>query len=242
MSLFDNAVAIYQQQQQRVWAQQDAAIAKAKDFWRRYDAIKEEQANTSNGVWPSASEFIRNSGYDPNAVAFTQSPFWNIYIDPGDLTLPKVTQNGDQAAEPPSTTTPYGGDKVTPQTLDYLNADLAKHYGMSRETAYQEALANTSYQREMADMRAAGLNPSVLYGAGRGSGAGGVSYVSSGSGGGRFGSGGKKADDKLFSSGTYYLISALAGVSTALAMKNPNGYWIGSTVAQGLLSAADAIW
>ena len=65
--------------------------------------------------------------------------------------------------------------------IDYLYADLAKHYGMDSQTAYNEAMANTSYQRAVADMQMAGLNPASLFSAGRASAAG--SGYASGSGG-----------------------------------------------------------
>lgn len=135
------------------------------------------------------------------------------------------------------------------QSLDYLNADLAKHYGMSKETAYSEALSNTAYQRAVKDMQAAGLNPAVIYGAGRGSAADGVSYVSSassggGGGGGRSyrGRGGGKSSGKLFDQGTWGAVSAAAGLAGMAATKSPTGFWIGQTTAQGIMGAINSIF
>lgn len=130
------------------------------------------------------------------------------------------------------------------QSLDYLNADLAKYYGMSKETAYSEALSNTAYQRAVKDMQAAGLNPAVLFGAGRASTADGVAFPRSASGGSggserRF-SGGSAKSGFLFSQGAYGAISVAAGLVGMAATKDMSGFWIGSQTAKGIMGALNS--
>lgn len=130
-----------------------------------------------------------------------------------------------------------------PETFDYLDAPWASAYQMSRETAYSEALNNTAYQRSVADMQKAGLNPAVIFGAGNGYTAGVPAYVSSPSSGSRsgsgFGTGYRRSgtSDKLFSSSAYSVMSALGGIVGALATKSAGGYWIGTSLTQGAMSA-----
>lgn len=135
-------------------------------------------------------------------------------------------------------------DKVgsQPQTFDYLDAPWASAYGMSKETAYSEAMENTAYRRSVSDMQKAGLNPAVIFGAGRGSTAGSPSYISSGSSGSsgrvsRRGSGSGRSNGKLFSGSAYSVLSALGGIVGAAATKSAGGYWLGTSLAQGAMSA-----
>lgn len=138
---------------------------------------------------------------------------------------------------------PSGG-APSAQSLDYLNADLAKYYGMSKETAYNEALSNTAYQRAVKDMQAAGLNPAVLFGAGRGSTADGVNYIKSasgGSGGSQSRSYGKGHSNYVFDEGAYGAISTAAGLVAAVATKNPGNFYIGSSAAKGVMGAINSL-
>ena len=112
------------------------------------------------------------------------------------------------------------------RTWDYYEAPLAEKYGFGKATAYQEALANTAYRREMDDMRKAGLNPSVIYGSHNTSGADSSIIPRDGSGhsGGSGGyirrSRGGNSGKYLFSGGSYYGIMAAVGAMTALATHN----------------------
>lgn len=155
------------------------------------------------------------------------------------------------SGDPPSgpTFSELTADKVgsQPQTFDYLDAPWSSAYGMSKETAYAEAMENTAYRRSVADMQKAGLNPAVIFGAGNGYTAGSPSYISSarsaGSGSGRrSGSRSSKSNQngKLFSGSAYSIISALGGIVGAAATHSAGGYWIGTSLTQGAMSALNA--
>lgn len=170
-------------------------------------------------------------------------------LDGNDLTRPTARpSSGSGGSSGGHSAESVHSSSVTPVELDYLNAAIAKHYGMSKETAYQEALSNTAYQRSVKDMQAAGLNPAVIYGSGKGSTADGVYGASSlDSGGGSGGSsrrysGSSSNNGKLFTKGQFYGISAAAGLVSAVVSGNPNSYWIGQTVAQGFMTAANSLF
>lgn len=143
---------------------------------------------------------------------------------------------------------PSSGGAPSASGIDYLYADLAKHYGFSKETAYQEALSNTQYSRAVEDMQRAGLNPAAIFGSGRGYTAGDDIWPTSPGGGGGGGGGGRRSggrrsggNGRLFSSSAYAVISAVSGAVGAIVTKNPSGYWIGTSLAQGAMNAIDAL-
>lgn len=163
----------------------------------------------------------------------------------GPDTIPELS-NPTSPNSPPRYSVPTSAKQTTkPKAIDYANAEIAKHYKMSKNTAYQEALANTSYQRSVKDMQAAGLNPSVLFGSSRASGAASNIYPMENAGGSSarsYGRSSAASGGKLFSSGAYNVIQTIGGLIGIATTKRPDGFWIGSQTAKGAMSLLDGIF
>lgn len=181
--------------------------------------------------------------------------FWSQLPDPGsslnsglrdllgvnDPTNSEPWPSTDPEPDPksPGYTPAYNGagaGSSTAKELEYYYADLARLYGMNRETAYAEAMANTSYQRAVMDMQNAGLNPAVLFSASKASSAG-SGHVSGSSSGGGFSSGKGASDGDMVPGWMYYGISALAQIAGTAITGNASGGAIFQNVAQSLMKA-----
>lgn len=136
---------------------------------------------------------------------------------------------------PSQGTSQYYNNYSSARSFEYVNAELAKHYKMNKATAYNEAMANTAYQRAVVDMQQAGLNPAAIFGAGRASSAG-SGYASGGSSGG-FSSASGAAKGNQLPGWIYYGVQALAQIVGSVATHSFSGGYAASQIASTLLKA-----
>lgn len=217
-------------------------------FWDRVNAIGQQKwdamvAGPGNPGWTSG-----NPDIDTNAVNAGAFSALNALKNPPG--------SGGRPGRPSSPSSPGGspgghdGGAPSAEGIDYLYADLAKHYGFSAETAYQEALANTQYSRAVEDMQRAGLNPAAIFGSGKGHTAGDDIWPSSpGGGGGGGGGGGRRSggrgrsgNGKLFSSSAYSVLAFAGGAIGAAITKSPSGFWMGTMASQAAMNAANLLF
>lgn len=195
------------------------------------ESMNSGKATYTGGI-PAAARMQDPAGYAPPRATNTYFKSFSDFLeklkpssDP-DLDLPVKPQ-------PPSAKQ-FDSDPTPP--LDYLNADLAKHYGMNATTAYNEAMANTAYQRAVKDLQAAGLNPALLVQSAYAQPAQSPAAFSHSRSG---GSGGYSSAKSVDRSGIWQGVASMVAGAVALGTsKNP---WMASEVAKVVGQSAKAI-
>lgn len=215
--------------------------------YKAYQAAKRIDPAAKPNPWSFSP--ILSSGKPLFGSLFGNTTFAGSRFDTALSSAVGVPSAGSPSAGSPSAGSPSDDASSQPQLVDYLDAPWASAYGMSKETAYSEAMENTAYRRSVSDMQKAGLNPAVIFGAGNGYTAGSPAYVSSDSAGSSVSSRGSsgrsygrgRSNGKLFSTSAYAVMSALGGITGAAATKSVGGYWLGVSLTQGAMNALNLL-
>lgn len=194
-------------------------------------SVKDLLLNLGGAMWNSDPQNFTPAGVENtyninNPVAPVNTALYGSALGASDaralITNFDVSDSGTRSVVAPSGNAGSAGGQrrrsASPQ-FQYIDAALAQQYGMNRETAYQEALANTSHQREVQDLIKAGLNPvlSARYGGAAVFNPSGVATSSSGGGSGGSGGSGKSSAQnlKLIGSVLGAVVTIASGSSSA---------------------------
>lgn len=191
--------------------QNDDTILDPEDYTPPVSSLANLVSSVGSGLISSGKNLVSDiKNYGPDAIEAMKS---RISSGQGSA---KQTTGGFSVGGPSS-----------PDAKDwsYINADLAQAYGMDKSAAYNEAMANTAYQRAVKDMQAAGLNPALMFNR-AGSSDSPYAYGSGGYGGSSGASRGSNSAGKAQG-----IASLAAGLLTYLGTKNPNAALAMATIA-----------
>lgn len=182
------------------------AIANGKE-----PIYKPPGTDTFNAIGDTISDFLGIS--ESSARAFDDA--LQDGIDKVISGVPIVDAFKEGVTQYKNSTSPQTGVSAKPVVYSDWSP-VSRLFGMSQDTAFSEHMANTAHQREVADLKAAGLNP-VLGISGSGSSVTSGSVASSGS------SSALKADENKFLD----IMGATSALVTSLVTKNPMyGYMV----------------